>query len=53
MKRLDRMFLILLEPKLSHMTSALRGNQIRDYPQRVNHDVTADERLGCLNPHDC
>lgn len=43
---------MLSEPKLCHITSALRGNQIRDYPQRINHNVTADERLGWLNPLD-
>lgn len=53
LKRFQRRILILLEPKLSRITSALRGNQIRDYPQRINHNVTADERLGRLNPLDC
>lgn len=53
LKRCQRMILISLEPRLSHITSAPIGNQIRDYPQRINHNVTADERLGCLPPPDC
>lgn len=47
------MILILLEPKLS-LTSHLLSWIIRlEITQRINDNMTADERLECQDPPDC
>lgn len=49
----NRMLLILLEPKLS-LTSHLLSWIIRlEITQRISDNMTADERLECLDPPDC
>lgn len=54
LKPLDRMILILLEPKMSLTSQLLSGIITFEFIHRFNGNMTTDERLGsCLDPFDC